>query len=367
MKIVLINNIYLPEGSGGAEQVVRESAQRLAKEGHAVTIIVPGKKRSMTKEENESTVIRFKARHLFFYSDASKYPWFYRLLWHSFDLINVATFFQIKQELKKIGPDKVICHNLKGIGYLVPAAIRALSIPFELYLHDVQLSIPSGVLLYGEEKRFIHNGVFQKIYEWFTRSLIGSPDSVISPSAWLLHYYQRKGFFKHSKTTVLTLPDELITNKKIADSIERFYQKIKQGKTVRCVYIGKLEAFKGVLWLATLWSKLPSKYSLSIYGSGSLADQLNTIAQKDKRIHCSGFIQHDNITRGLYEYDMLIIPSLCYENRPETIIDALRSSIPVIASNIGGIPEIVKKGKTGFLFEPGNEKALLNILATEIV
>lgn len=66
--------------------------------------------------------------------------------------------------------------------------------------------------------------------------------------------------------------------------------------------------------------------------------------------------------------DVLVIPSLWEEPFGRVIFDAYKSCIPVIGSNIGGIPELIDNGKTGFLIEPGNVQELteqINILTTD--
>ena len=51
---------------------------------------------------------------------------------------------------------------------------------------------------------------------------------------------------------------------------------------------------------------------------------------------------------------MLVFPSTWYENAPLTIIEALACGLPVIASDIGSLPEFVQHGQTGLLFRPGD-------------
>jgi glycosyltransferase involved in cell wall biosynthesis len=54
----------------------------------------------------------------------------------------------------------------------------------------------------------------------------------------------------------------------------------------------------------------------------------------------------------------MIVPSLCYEGFPRVIVEAFACGTPVIASEIGGMAETVRHGKTGLLFHPGDAKAL---------
>jgi glycosyltransferase involved in cell wall biosynthesis len=53
-----------------------------------------------------------------------------------------------------------------------------------------------------------------------------------------------------------------------------------------------------------------------------------------------------------------IVPSICYDNSPLAVFESMALGKPVIASRIGGIPELVIDGRTGFLFEPGNFREL---------
>jgi glycosyltransferase involved in cell wall biosynthesis len=54
----------------------------------------------------------------------------------------------------------------------------------------------------------------------------------------------------------------------------------------------------------------------------------------------------------------LVVPSIWYENFPRTIVEAFACGLPVIASRVGALAEIVRDGETGLLFEPGNSHAL---------
>ncbi|GAJ18088.1 unnamed protein product, partial [marine sediment metagenome] len=56
--------------------------------------------------------------------------------------------------------------------------------------------------------------------------------------------------------------------------------------------------------------------------------------------------------------DVLVYPSIWYENQPIAILEALLAKIPIVASNLGGMAEIVQDGVTGLLFEAGNTEDL---------
>jgi glycosyltransferase involved in cell wall biosynthesis len=64
------------------------------------------------------------------------------------------------------------------------------------------------------------------------------------------------------------------------------------------------------------------------------------------------------VAEGYREATFLVVPSRWFEGCPLVILEAMAAGIPVIASNIGGLPELVEHGVTGLLFEPGNAEEL---------
>ena len=58
----------------------------------------------------------------------------------------------------------------------------------------------------------------------------------------------------------------------------------------------------------------------------------------------------------------IIVPSEWYENNPMTIIEGYAAGVPVIGTNIGGIPEIIEEGVTGYLFTPSNSVDLTRVV-----
>lgn len=79
-----------------------------------------------------------------------------------------------------------------------------------------------------------------------------------------------------------------------------------------------------------------------------------------KNIKFLGFLSKRKLAEVVSESAFIIVPSLWYENQPYSILESFAHAKPVIASNIGGIPELVKNGKNGFLFEPGNVDACVD-------
>jgi len=351
-KICLINSLYPPYHRGGAEVVVRNIVSGLIKSGYEVVLITLGRKESR-KQEGALTIYRITPFNIFSFIDINNRPIWLRLFWHPLDVFNFFGAAKVKKILKSEKPEVVITHNLKGIGYLVPRVIQGLGIKHIHTLHDVQLSRPSGLILYGQEKPFL---IIDKIYEKFCRWLFNNPDIILSPSKWLLDYYKIRGFFYESKKIVL--PNPVIFRK-----IEKSKELESDNHKVNLLYVGQLEKSKGILFLIQACQKLKrDDWHLTIVGSGNFKAEVEKAIEDDPRFSFVGRIEPKYLINYYRKADLTIVPSLCYENSPAVIYESLVANVPVIASDIGGIPEIVKDDYNGFTFAPENEKNLIEVL-----
>ena len=129
------------------------------------------------------------------------------------------------------------------------------------------------------------------------------------------------------------------------------------------LYIGRLSTEKGILTLLKTFLFI-SNEQLLIVGDGPQKKEIEAFiaSHECRNIILAGFKGKSEIRQLLEEAKALILPSEWYENNPMTILEAYSSGIPVVASAIGGIPEIVRNGDTGFLFESGNMEHLRETL-----
>jgi glycosyltransferase involved in cell wall biosynthesis len=133
-------------------------------------------------------------------------------------------------------------------------------------------------------------------------------------------------------------------------------------------YIGQIVSFKGVHTLYRAIQSLSGlPLELRVYGEMSqesgYADQLKQIAQSDNRIKYYGqFSGKQELAEIMADLDVLIVPSLWYENSPNVILEAFAYKTPVVASNLGGMAELVQHEVNGLLFSPGNEVELAGLL-----
>jgi len=354
MKICFIHSLYPPFTRGGAEVVVKNTIDALIEKNHEVMLITLGRKNEIS-QEGKLTIFRIKPLNIFSFIDIQKKPLFLRVFWHPLDMFNISSSNKIKNILLKENPELVITHNLKGIGYLIPRLLKKLRIKNIHYLHDVQLTRPSGIIFYGYEKPFL---ILDKMYEKICRWLFGSPDTIISPSDYLMKYYKVRGFFYTSQWRVLPNPIvKLKTQKDIAYKVKNY------GEKLNFIFIGQLETGKGIFFLIKMLQSSEEKnWELKIVGSGKAEHEIQSMVSGDKRFTLYGYIKNSDIPEILSQSDVCFVPSLCYENSPTVIYESLSNGVPVIASDIGGISELIKENINGFTFEPGNKENFLKVL-----
>lgn len=353
MKICLIHSLYKPYTRGGAEVVVNTIIDGLLGGGHQVVLITVGRKNTIQRE-GKLTIYRINPFNIFSFLDINNRPIWLRVFWHPLDVFNISSYFKIKKILSTEKPKVVMTHNIKGLGYLIPKAIKKSGIQHIHTVHDVQLSRPSGLILYGQEKPFL---IIDKVYEKLTRYLFGSPDVIISPSKWLIDYYRTRGFFYESKRLVLPNPIEFKKVDKVLPDEPESKSKVK------LLFVGQLEAWKGILFLIRALQKLDRQnWHLSIVGYGGTENKVKELIKDDSRFTFVGRVENDVLINYYRGSDLTIVPSLCYENSPKVIDESLVANVPVITADIGGVPEIIKDDYNGFTFAAGNEDSLIQVL-----
>ena len=85
------------------------------------------------------------------------------------------------------------------------------------------------------------------------------------------------------------------------------------------------------------------------------AREVYAMAEGDPRVNFAGAFPNERMAEELGRIDVLVVPSTWYENGPLVVYSALAAGIPVVASNFGGLSEIVEHEENGLLFEPGDQ------------
>jgi len=369
MKICIISNLYKPFIRGGAEVVADMQAEGLKKDWQHVFVISsrPAKVKVVGAPIFSSGVwattidtidnidiYRFNPNNIYYYLEDFKYPSFIRFIWHILDTFNIFSYFKIKKILNKEKPDLVITHNLMGIGFLIPKLIKNLKIRHVHTIHDVQLITPSGLIVKGKENSFSHR--FFKVigYSKLMSYLMGSPEIIISPSKFLLDFYNKNKFFPKSKKVLLPNPIKSLSK------IDK-----KPSPNLQLVYLGQINKAKGIIDLVDNFKKIKLPHiRLDVIGVGPELNKLKTLVKDDKRIKFYGWINHERLMPILASADLMVVPSLCYENSPTVIYESLSMGLPVIAADIGGTSELIKEGVNGWSFPAGDFNSLNNKLVS---
>ncbi len=185
-----------------------------------------------------------------------------------------------------------------------------------------------------------------------------SVDIFIAPSEFLRQEHIRQGFDESG-----IVHSDYGFDKKPFQDFQR-----KKSENLRFAFIGTPAPHKGLHILIEAFNSLDADINaeLHIYGDlGVFSDygkEVRSLSTHEKTVFHGRF---DNNSAGdVYRnIDVLVVPSMWFENSPLTIHEAFMAGIPVITSDFGGMKELVKNGKNGFLFERGNVGNLKNIMA----
>lgn len=350
MKYCLINNLYPPYARGGAEQVVADKVQNLVDQGHEVVVITSkpwsgwGSWIPKLKEEKGVKIYRFWPVNIFSYQNIANYSFVARFIWHVIDILNFVSARIIKQILQQENPDVVNTHNLMGLGFLIPKVIQNMGLTHVHTLHDVQLVEPSGRLSWNHHQ----DNVAQKIYSWLMKKLFNSPDKIISPSKFLQDFYQQRNFFSKSEWVTL-------------DQSNSYPEANEVETPIKFLYVGNLERYKGINKLIKTWEYLKNdQKELHIVGDGSLLISTKDWAQDREEVKIYGRVRHDNMADIYKSCDALIFPSICIENDPQVIVEALDQGLSILAAKTGGVAEFEAEHIN--FFEPGNVKQMKEVI-----
>lgn len=180
-------------------------------------------------------------------------------------------------------------------------------------------------------------------------------DAVISPSRFLLEMFRKNGF-QSDRVHVVGYGLE-------PGRVER--RKVQRPRTpLRLTFAGVLSPWKGAQVAIDAVRRTTADVLLRVFGRlnepifAEHIAELRRRAGGDPRIEFPGPFGADRISDVLADTDLLIVPSLWYENTPFVMLEALAAGVPVVASALGGMAELIDEGRNGFLFPPGDADAL---------
>ena len=365
-KVLICTNAYPPRFIGGAELIAHNQAKSLKKQGYDV-IVFAGKPDDNLKN-------RYSIRHDFYEGipvyRVSLHPRDYSYEYFSFYHKEVHKPFD--DLLETFSPDVVHFHNIVGLSVGLIEVAKRRKIKTVLTLHDYWGICHKNTLIKSEGiicnefskcescQLFISGerwrGIPSRMRKDYISFQLQAIDTFISPSIYLSKMYVKAGI---NEEKIQIIPYGI--------NVERFSNVYRKKNTdkLRFSFIGYLGEHKGINTILEALSFIKDKKNmiLNFIGDGDKKNELEKITKEtglDNYVHFSGKINSSKIEDAYKNTDVLILPSIWPDNHPVSICEAMASRIPVIASRIGGIPELVEDGKTGYLFEAGNSRELAN-------
>ncbi len=190
----------------------------------------------------------------------------------------------------------------------------------------------------------------------FLKQILGKAGAVVCPSHFIMKKMGDYGFPTHN---LYYLPFGLDVSRASDTENDEIPHKLRFG------YLGQLATHKGVHTLLKAFNELGARSTeaeLVIYGDmtrePAYVERLRALAAHHPTITFAGPYNNQDVGNVLHSLDILVVPSEWFENRPTVILEAFAHRVPVIAANIGGIPELVHDGENGLIYEPGNADEL---------
>jgi glycosyltransferase involved in cell wall biosynthesis len=367
MRIVYLIHKFYPSRGYGAGHFMYKLAHTAQEAGHTVQVITRQPRLQWGERIRRRFGLGLQARK-YYYDRIPVWAFFppRQPIQPEFALVDTRQVDRAVQLLRRIQPDVVHAGQLMGVGEFWLAA-EQLGIKRILTLTDYWLICPkinlvtsSGTPCGGPHmgaacRRYCAELPGEQVDCRLKEGLniLQSATRIFAPSTYLQKIFQAE-----SPAAIRVIEHGVQSGLRPRKKRSGF-----DGGNLTFLYSGALVEHKGVHVLIQAFQKVKlSHVRLVIFGSGTAENALRALAQTDSRICFCGYYTHDKTNEILQQADAVIIPSIWAENCPQVVLEAMACAIPVFASNIGGLPDLIQDGITGFLFPPGDPKALADLI-----
>lgn len=351
MKILMVNKFLYRKG--GSESYMFDLAQKLTEEGHEIEYF------GMEDEKN-IVASEYLVGNMDFYSNIFK-----KITYSMKVIYSREARKKIKHCIEAFRPDIVHINNYNF--QLTPSIlfeIKKQGIRVVQTVHDTQMMCPYHRMFNYDRLEICEKCKGDKFYnctldrcidDSLIKSIIGTTESylynVLGVYNRLIDVYICPSEFIQRKLIDYGLQEDktiVITNfiKQKPDA-----QISKKGNYV--LYFGRLSREKGIDTLLRVVKETPDIHYV-FAGKGPMEDLLKGY----KNIEYLGFVSGSELSDVIRKANVTLLPSIGYENSPMSVLESQMYGTPVIGSNLGGVSELIVEGKTGFLYDPKNEKKL---------
>jgi glycosyltransferase involved in cell wall biosynthesis len=367
MRVLLINGCHYRRG--GADVVYLNTIQLLREKGHEVIAFSSANEKNLIDPYTPYFVSSPEFYNLSFIKKLQVAPR---------SVYSIEASRKLEALIAETHPEVAHIHLYRGV--LTGSVLRVLKknkIPVVVTLHDFNLLCPRSVLLDGK------NRICEKCIGSTTVHCIISRcnrGNLLYSAMSFLEYNFSKFFFRPESYI-----DSFISVSKFNYEKHR-QQKSLAGKLVHLynfspaqlisgqgtgqgsyfLYCGRLIPGKGLETLFNACKMAGEAIQLVVVGTGELEEALKAklVADKIRNIRMIGFKEGKELQKIISDACCIVIPSELYENNPMVIVEGYATGKPVIGSRIGGIPEVVQEGITGYTYEMGNFQELANKMIT---
>jgi len=377
VKLLVVVHDYLPFHVAGTELHAHQSGAQLAARGHDVTALFT--ERDLSREVGSirrgelDGVKTIEVIHQREYADVRE----------TYLEEDSARIF--RELLAELEPDVVHFHHFAFWGAECAAIAREAGCRVIATLHDYHLLCDNSVLLRRDgslctdgprggcheclERHPVHpeRGGSESADDAYRAakderralhaSALGHVHRVVCPSHFLAGLFVEAGWLES---------EQILVMKAGYPGPRREAQRTDPAAPLRVGFVGGVYRSKGVHVLVDAFSQLVgTPAELSIHGAldwfPDYVDELRESA-KGSQVSFPGRFEPAQLDEILSGLDLLVVPSIWYENMPITLQEAFRNSIPVVASNLGGMSEAVEHEVSGLLVEPGDSSALASAI-----
>jgi glycosyltransferase involved in cell wall biosynthesis len=352
MKLLFINSLYAPNIGGGAEIILQRTVEGMQQRGCKVVVLATGGEDGLKHETiNQVKVYRAGLRNFYWHFSAQRPGRLARLGWHIRDRYNGGMRAYVRQVIDLEKPDLVVCHNLTGWSVSAWDEIRDAGLPIVQVLHDLYLLCPSSTMFnkgHSCQTQCGHCERFRKGHDLRSAQV----DTVVGVSRFMLDTLQAQGYFKGSRGYVVHNASPCPAPPTKSQVPEPASKKTP----LRFGYMGTLSEPKGLRWMIEQFQQLPFDATLQIAGRGQQDDEARFRALvTSPRI---SFVGYQTPEAFYKQIDVAIVPSLWNEPFGMVAVEACAYARPVIASRMGGLPEIIQDHLNGLLCSPDDPDSL---------
>lgn len=327
LRILVVHNAY--QQRGGEDSVVDAELALLQGRGHAVRLL---------------------GRHNDEIKGMSRLAGLQQMFWSG------RTVDEVAQVVADFRPDVMHVHNtFPLVSPSVYWAADRAGVPVVQTLHNFRLHCPQA--MYLREGRVCEDCLGRLPWRGAVRGCYRESKLQSTALAGMLAAHRALGTWRGKVTRYIAL-NEFCRSKFVAGGLpaERVVVKPNfvdfaapaEGPRSGFLFVGRLSAEKGVRTLAEACGL--TGLATRVAGTGPEAECLDGLAAVSRL----GALGADQVREEMSRAEMLVLPSVWYENFPRTLVEAFACALPVIASRIGALAELVEDGVTGLLFEPGN-------------